>query len=65
MARAKMKTCAISGKQFKADTNNFYVNKSSSDGLHPYHKSFDNFRRASGMTPKQMKQFVELINTVK
>ena len=42
------KVCTISGKSFDANTSNFYVNKNSSDGLHPYHKSFDNFRRVTG-----------------
>ena len=50
MARRKMKVCTISGKKFTADTKNFYVNTNSTDGLHPYHKSFDNFRRTTGAT---------------
>ena len=48
MARAyKMKTCAISGKKFRANNTNFYVNRNSSDGLHPYHKKYDDFRRTT------------------
>ncbi len=43
MARPKMKTCSISGKQFKANNENFYTNNNSKDNLHPYHKAFDNF----------------------
>ena len=63
MARAyKMKTCAISGKKFRANNTNFYVNRNSSDGLHPYHKKFDNFRRRSGATVDQVKELVNLIN---
>ena len=63
MARSyKMKTCSISGKRFRADNTNFYANSSSNDGLHPYHKSFDNFRRTSGASVDQVKQLVTLIN---
>ena len=58
----KMKTCSISGKKFRANNTNFYVNSSSSDGLHPYHKKFDNFRRTSGATVDQVKELVNLIN---
>ena len=58
----KMKTCSISGKRFRANNTNFYVNSSSSDGLHPYHKKFDNFRRTSGATVDQVKELVNLIN---
>ena len=58
----KMKTCSISGKKFRANNKNFYVNKSSSDGLHPYHKKFDNFRRTSGASVNQVKELVNLIN---
>ena len=58
----KMKTCSISGKRFRANMQNFYVNRNSSDGLHPYHKKFDNFRRTSGATVNQVKELVNLIN---
>ena len=58
----KMKTCAISGKRYRANNKNFYTNKNSSDGLHPYHKKFDNFRRTSGATVDQVKELVNLIN---
>ena len=50
MARRKMKMCTISGRKFTANTTNFYVNQNSTDGLHPYHKDFDNFRRTTGAT---------------
>ena len=56
-----MKTCAISGRRFKATTENFYVNHNSSDGLHPYHKQFDNFRRTTGTSVNKVKQLVTLI----
>ena len=59
----KMKTCSISGKRFRANSKNFYVNKNSKDGLHPYHKKFYNFRRTSGATVDQIKELVNLINS--
>ena len=62
MGRRKMKMCTISGRKFTANTTNFYVNTNSTDGLHPYHKSFDNFRRTTGATVKQVRQLVNLIN---
>ena len=62
MSKYKMKTCSISGKKFRANMQNFYVNRNSSDGLHPYHKKFDNFRRTSGATVDQVKELVNLIN---
>ena len=63
MARSyKMKTCSISGKRFRANNSIFYTINSSDDGLHPYHKKFDNFRRTSGATVDQVKELVNLIN---
>ena len=59
----KMKTCSISGKKFRANNNNFYVNNSSSDGLHPYHKKYDNFRRVTGASVSQVKELINLINS--
>ena len=63
MGRYKMKTCSISGKKFTANTNNFYVNQNSEDGLHPYHKSFDNFRRVTNASVEQVRNLVNLINS--
>jgi hypothetical protein len=63
MGRTKSKTCTISGKKFAANTNNFYVNQNSEDGLHPYHKSFDNFRRVTNASVKQVRNLVNLINS--
>jgi len=57
-----MKTCSISGKKFKANTDNFYVNENSNDNLHPYHKDFDNFRRTTGASVEQVRNLVTLIN---
>ncbi len=63
MGRPRMKTCSISGKRFKANHDNFYVNGNSNDGLHPYHKSFDNFRRVTGASVDQVRNLVTLINS--
>ena len=62
MGRTKMKTCSISGKKFKANNSNFYVNENSNDGLHPYHKNFDNFRRVTNASVDQVRNLVTLIN---
>ena len=57
-----MKTCSISGKRFKANLDNFYVNEIANDNLHPYHKDFDNFRRTTGASVEQVRNLVNLIN---
>ena len=62
MGRVRMKTCSISGRQYKANQDNFYVNENSSDGLHPYHKIFDNFRRTTNASVEQVRNLVTLIN---
>ena len=63
MARAyKMKTCSISGKKLRANNKNFYVNNSSSDGLHPYSKQMDNLRRTLGVSVNKVKDLINLIN---
>ena len=56
------KVCTISGKSFPANIDNFYVNSNASDGLHPYHKSFDNFRRTTGASVAKVRELVTLIN---
>ena len=58
----KMKTCSISGKRLRANNKNFYVNNSSSDGLHPYSKQMDNLRRTLGVSVGKVKDLVNLIN---
>jgi len=58
----KRKTCSISGKRFRANSDNFYANSNMPDNLHPYHKSFDNFRRATGVSVTQCRKLVNLIN---
>jgi hypothetical protein len=37
-------------------TNEFYVNNSSKDGLHPYTKKADNFRRRTGINASDLRQ---------
>ena len=59
----KMKTCAISGKRFRANNKNFNVNKNSNDGLHPYSKSMDNLRRKLSVSVDKTKELVNLINS--
>ena len=59
----KMKTCSISGKRLRANSKNFYINKSSKDGLHPYSKQMDNLRRTLGISVNKVKQLVNLINS--
>ena len=56
------KVCTISGKTFPGNGDNFYVNKNSDDGLHPYHKDFDNFRRVTGASVNKVRELVTLIN---
>ena len=58
----KMKTCDISGKRFRASNKNFYVNKNSKDGLHPYSKKMDNLRRTLGVSVDKVKNLINLIN---
>jgi len=64
MANAKMKTCEISGNSFKADQNNFYRSSTSRDGLHPYHIQFDNLRRTTGISTKNLREVVQLIKNL-
>lgn len=59
----KRKTCSISGKRFKANLENFYSNSNSPDNLHPYHKSFDNYRRSTGASVAQCRKLAKLINS--
>jgi len=57
----KMKTCTITGNKFEANTENFYVNHNATDGLHPYHKSIDNFRRTTNASVEQVRKLVTMI----
>ena len=60
--RAYGKVCTISGITFGGTVDNFYVNNSARDGLHPYHKDFDNFRRTTGASVAKVRELVTLIN---
>jgi len=60
--RAYGKVCTISGKSFPGNVDNFYINKSANDGLHPYHKDFDNFRRTTRSSVAKVRELVTLIN---
>ena len=57
----KMKTCAISGKRFRANNKNFYINRNSNDGLHPYSKKMDNLRRTLGVSVGKVKDLINLV----
>ena len=57
------KVCTISGRSFPANVDNFYVNSNTRDGLHPYHKVFDNFRRTTGASVERVRELVTLINS--
>jgi len=63
MGRTKSKVCTISGNKYPANSKNFYHNSNSSDNLHPYHKGFDNFRRATSASVDQVRKLVNLINS--
>ena len=56
------KVCTISGKSFPGNVGNFYVNKNANDGLHPYHKDFDDFRRVTKASVDKVRELVTLIN---
>ena len=60
--RAYGKVCTISRKSFPGNVDNFYINKNANDGLHPYHKDFDNFRRVTGASVNKVRELVTLIN---
>ena len=61
MNKYKMKTCTISGKRFRANNKNFYVNRNSNDGLHPYSKKMDNLRRTLGVSVGKVKDLINLV----
>ena len=60
--RAYGKVCTISGKAFPGNLDNFYVNRNADDGLPPYHKLFDNYRRKTGASVDRVRELVTLIN---
>tara|TARA_R100001509_G_scaffold52511_2_gene28848 strand:+ start:955 stop:1158 length:204 start_codon:yes stop_codon:yes gene_type:complete len=47
------KQCAMTGMNFPV--TEFYANNSSVDGLHPYSKKADNFRRRTGMNASDLR----------
>ena len=56
------KVCTISGKAFDATWKNFYVNRNSSDDLHPYHKYYDNVRRSTGISVDKLREIINFKN---
>ena len=56
------KVCTISGKTYPGNIDNFYINRNADDGLHPYHKDFDIFRRVTGASVDRVRELVPLIN---
>ena len=63
MGRTKMKTCTISGNAYSANGSNFYSNQNSEDGLHPYHKFYDNTRRTHGMSVETLRKIINFKNS--
>jgi hypothetical protein len=65
MARTRKvttKQCAMTGMNFPV--TEFYVNNSTKDGLHPYSKKADNFRRRTGMNANDLRtMFNNLLKT--
>jgi len=47
------KQCAMTGMNFPV--TEFYVNNSTTDGLHPYSKKADNFRRRTGLNASDLR----------
>ena len=56
------KECTISGKLFDGNIENFYINNNSSDGLHPYHKYYDNVRRSTGISVDKLREIINFKN---
>ena len=50
----KTKLCNVTGVKFPVDE--FYVNKNSHDGLHPYSKYADNYRRTTEFSTRQLRR---------
>ena len=49
----KTKKCNVTGLEFS--TNEFHNNPRTTDGLHPYAKHVDNFRRTTRYTTKELR----------
>ena len=52
--KATAKQCAMTGMNFPV--TEFYVNNNTADGLHPYSKKADNFRRRTGVNASDLRQ---------
>ncbi len=50
----KTKICNVTGMEFPL--SEFYVNKNTRDGLHPYSKYADNYRRTNEFNTKQLRK---------
>ena len=56
------KVCTISGESFPANTDNFYHNSNAEDGLHPYHKFYDNMRRYHELSVDTLRKIINFKN---
>ena len=50
----KTKVCTVTGLNFPV--TEFYTNKNTQDGLHPYSKYADNYRRTTEFGTKQLRR---------
>jgi hypothetical protein len=50
----KTKTCDVTGLEFSV--KDFYKNPRTTDGLHPYAKHVDNFRRTTRYTTDELRR---------
>ena len=50
----KTKLCTVTGVKFPVDE--FYANKNSRDGLHPYSKYADDYRRTTEFSTRQLRR---------
>ena len=52
--KAKTKRCNVTGLKFPV--SEFYNNTNTPDGLHPYSKYADNYRRTTEFSTKQLRR---------
>ena len=50
----KTKLCTVTGVEFPV--TEFYVNKNTPDGFHPYSKYADNYRRTTEFSTQQLRR---------
>ena len=50
----KTKRCNVTGLKFPL--TEFYINKNTQDGLHPYSKYADDYRRTTEFSTKQLRR---------